>query len=509
MTTDAGRSITDEEIGLIKAMLARGMRNRDIQFYFNRQDRPVNSGRISQIRDGSYGGNVLTAENSALDAFLAAFAPAEVGVILEAGAQPARLTLADRARERFCLGSDGHWCLADGETADQECKAAFDPKKLAPIIRAIAALANNRGGFVFVGVSNVGCRAVGLPDESFSKTDIATIADKVKTYLTPTPIFAKDVIDLDGVRVGVIHVERHTLPPVIICRDGDGLEDGTILFRYPGQSGRIKFGDLLEMLRERDRSAHAMLLSSAARLSEIGTDRALIVDTRDGTVDAGGTQIAIDRELADQLEFIREGEFDEREGSPTLRLIGDVRAVDAAGQVRERVEGRAIAPDMVVKAYLRKEHVRSPLEYIRVSALTQRQWLPLHYFVMLSGQDAAAAIDALERTQASNEQSRQRALERLRGERTAYIPLSGHAVPVGAELQADQIEGICDRFQPVLVARAIQGLDADFDNIPPLLELLDGLHDISLGNPALRGHVYRAVSRLDEIEAHKGLANDK
>jgi hypothetical protein len=47
------RSITDREISLIKAMLARGMRNRDIQFYFNRQDRPVNSGRITGIKDGS------------------------------------------------------------------------------------------------------------------------------------------------------------------------------------------------------------------------------------------------------------------------------------------------------------------------------------------------------------------------------------------------------------------------------------------------------------------------
>ena len=41
------RSITDEEIGLIKAMLARGMKNKEIQFYFNRQDRAVNSGRIT------------------------------------------------------------------------------------------------------------------------------------------------------------------------------------------------------------------------------------------------------------------------------------------------------------------------------------------------------------------------------------------------------------------------------------------------------------------------------
>ena len=49
------RSVTDDEIGLIRAMLARDMKNRDIQFYFNRQDRAVNSGRISGIKHGGYG----------------------------------------------------------------------------------------------------------------------------------------------------------------------------------------------------------------------------------------------------------------------------------------------------------------------------------------------------------------------------------------------------------------------------------------------------------------------
>lgn len=47
------RSITDEEIGLIKAMLARGMANKDIQFYFNRQDRAVR--RLNQIRERAVG----------------------------------------------------------------------------------------------------------------------------------------------------------------------------------------------------------------------------------------------------------------------------------------------------------------------------------------------------------------------------------------------------------------------------------------------------------------------
>lgn len=52
------RSITDEEIALIKAMLARGMANKAIQFYFNRQDRAVNSGRISGIKHRDYGPEV-------------------------------------------------------------------------------------------------------------------------------------------------------------------------------------------------------------------------------------------------------------------------------------------------------------------------------------------------------------------------------------------------------------------------------------------------------------------
>ena len=67
------RNLSDHEISLIKAMLDRGHRNQDIQFRFNRPDRPVNSGRISGIRSGSYGNAaaIPAASASELDAFLA------------------------------------------------------------------------------------------------------------------------------------------------------------------------------------------------------------------------------------------------------------------------------------------------------------------------------------------------------------------------------------------------------------------------------------------------------
>ena len=78
------RSIKDEEISLIKAMAARGMKNKDIQFFFNRPDRSVNSGRITGIKDGTYSNSasIPAANNSSLDEFLTSFKATEVSATI-------------------------------------------------------------------------------------------------------------------------------------------------------------------------------------------------------------------------------------------------------------------------------------------------------------------------------------------------------------------------------------------------------------------------------------------
>lgn len=493
------RSITDEEIGLIKAMLRRGMRNRDIQFFFNRQDRPVNSGRITGIKLGDYGPEVPAATEATLDAFLAGFVLAEVGVDVEAGAQ-LEPTLAQKARNRFIQRDDGAWYLVDGETADQECKAQFSPKNLGRIIAAIAAMANNRGGFIFIGVADADCRVTGMPDRAFQETDIARITDKVKTLLTPTPVFSKDIIEVGGLEVGLIHVEKYPNPPVIVCKDEDKLEDGAILFRYPGQSGKIKFGDLLSMLRERDRAATQTLLASASRLSEIGADRALIIDADKGELDVGSKRIVIDRVLADQLDFIREGEFEERAGAPALRLIGDVHAVDQEGQVIERFEGRALDAEAVLLAYLGHDAVRAPLEYVCMSAKVQRQWLPLFYFARLAGGDIAAAVEALDATKAVYQNSKKFALERLRGERSAFHRPAGSILEVVATLQAGRFDDLRQRFNDFQIVRGIRGLPDGFLPTEPLFDLLRDIYLDAIGDASVRSGVFSAAARLDELE---------
>ena len=67
----ANRSLNLEEVALIKALLNRGLRNNEVQFYFNRPDRPVNSGRITEIKKGYRWIDVEPATDEELDAFLA------------------------------------------------------------------------------------------------------------------------------------------------------------------------------------------------------------------------------------------------------------------------------------------------------------------------------------------------------------------------------------------------------------------------------------------------------
>ena len=288
---------------------------------------------------------------------------------------------------------------------------------------------------------------------------------------------------------------------MIVCRDAKGLEDGTILFRYPGQSGKIKFGDLLVMLRERDRAATHSLLASASRLSDIGTDRALIVDTEKGELDAGSKRIVIDRALADQLDFIREGEFDEHAGARALRLVGDVHAVDPEGQVIERVEGRALDADAVLRAYLSHEAVRAPLEYVCISAKVQRQWLPLFYFVKLAGGDIDAAIEALDATNAVYRVSKANALERLRRQRSAFERPSGAILDVVADLQAGRIDDLRQRYNDFQVVRGIRGLPDGFEPTDPIFDLLRDTYRDAGNNANVRSGVFSAAARLDELEA--------
>ena len=108
------------------------MKNKDIQFFFNRPDRPVNSGRITGIRKGIYAGskNIPEATTQKTNEFISKFsATGTVGAIVVPAAPevPDQGPMSPEALKNLFeeVGVGIHWRLKAGETDEHECKTSF------------------------------------------------------------------------------------------------------------------------------------------------------------------------------------------------------------------------------------------------------------------------------------------------------------------------------------------------------------------------------------------------
>jgi hypothetical protein len=495
----AKRSIKDAEIALIKAMLQRGMKNSVIQFHFNRPDRPVNSGRITTIRDNTYGdsASIAAATDQELDAFFSR-------IVAPASASPLDASV---LQSMFELLPDGRWRLKDGESDDRECKANFGLKHAHQWVKAAAALANNRGGYIFIGVADKGAEGssgedlsdivIGMENADFETIDAADITNKLKSLLEPTPRASRTTIEVGGKRVGVLHVERHPGRPVIATNgDGKHIREGDIFYRYPGQSSRIGYGDLRALLDERDAQARRDILPQVARLLELGPHRALLADLATGELLDGRTTIMIDPKLIEQINFIREGSFDEVDGAPALKLVGEVVGSSDPDDMSSR---GAITDDTLLRNFLKQVTIGHPREYIRYAAgAGHASWLPLRYFAQLGGLDLAGAISTVRKAEGTA--SRKNALiAKLQNPAAARHTFPGSPKAIASKLKSGEVVEPTDAKSASQIAQAICGLD-DLTALsgPVLLGLLERCRSLLARQPAM-SHARRAACRVDEL----------
>jgi len=502
----AKRSITDEEIALIKAMLARGMKNKDIQFFFNRPDRAVNSGRITGIRDGSYGPSkaIETASDPTLDAFISEHkgSPNIAAVAVPAVPPPYDPLDVSSIQKLFFEDNDKIWRLRAGETDAQECKTNFGLRHAQAWLRAIAALANNTGGYIFFGVGDKGATGsngenlshavVGMSNDEFQRVDPAALASRIKAVFDPTPRFRTAIAQFGGKDVGIIHVEQHESRPVIATKqEGDKIGEGDIFFRYPGQSARIKYSDLRAMLDARDTAARAQILPMVERLLKLGPQRSMVADLESGTLGDGKTAIHIDEALIETLTFIKEGQFDEVKGAPTLRLVGEVRPANA------KTELGLLTRASVRDAFFNLTKPDKPELYIQFAVeISQGEWFPLHYFAKLAGMSRAKLVDFINRT--SGTASRKTTYTSRVQPNAAYKQPVGKPKAILAGIMNGKLPNVTTAQEAGQIGQALAGLPDGFEfDRDALLGLLKECLRLAAGNST--SYVRRAICRVDEL----------
>lgn len=506
----AKRSITDEEIGLIKAMLRMGMKNKDIQFYFNRQDRAVNSGRITGIRDRSYGGEVARASEDEAKAFMASFAPSSIVsplfVAPSAAAEPLDPIAEKVLRSFFAKGSDGIWRCTAGETDEFECKENFNLRGFGKPLKTMAGFANNRGGYLFFGVKDKpdGFAVCGLKDDRFTETDQNKFSQTIRTALEPTPRFRIATLKLDSLTVGVIHVEAHNSKPVIAGKTEGDLIEGFIYYRYPGETRPICYADLRSILDERDRQSRESILPMVQRLLELGPRDAMVANLADGQLEGGQRPILIDPESLEQIKFIREGEFDEVDGAPTLRVIGDAQTVPAEIMSPVRTVREEVTVDAILRNFINRTSVEQPLSYFKQVSHEQAYTLPIFYYLHLAGQTRKEAVATLRSYKNARAHSRAEIIKLMSGKRTLYSRLGPTRGATFNRICDPENITVSTPRQAKATCSALTGMrDSDlprFDYFHELLRLCLNVWDVNESDSDLLGHIRRAAARLDELE---------
>ena len=229
------------------------------------------------------------------------------------------------------------------ESSTVEFKESFNFAGMARYAKDFAAFANNCGGYIIFGVKNRPHIPVGLQNDQFDNIDEARITEVVNQYFSPAIEWTRDIYIWNEKRFGIFYVSESSNKPVIAIKDGgrnQEIKNGEIYYRYAGRTEKIHYAELKQIIDEKIQNERNAWYRLFERIAKIGPENAAILDTLEGKIESGDRAILIDDELVPKLKFIREGQFDEKKGANTLRLIGDVRPVSVVG-----VKGKVIHDD--------------------------------------------------------------------------------------------------------------------------------------------------------------------
>ncbi|MDO5981270.1 ATP-binding protein [Flavivirga spongiicola] len=221
------------------------------------------------------------------------------------------------------------------EGQELEFKEQFNFSSLADYFRDFAAFSNNKGGYLVFGVQDSpripnGLSASAL--DQFIKIDPEKITGYLLNIFSGNINWEQAEFEIDGKHFGVFRIYSAKTKPIIAKKD-EGKEqiikNGEIYFRYGGRTQKIQFPELEAIINKRVEQNNSQWLDLMSKIGKAGPENAAILDTEKSIIEKENSKIlVVDEKLASKLKFIKEGEFVEKKGATTLKLVGDVTPID-------------------------------------------------------------------------------------------------------------------------------------------------------------------------------------
>lgn len=227
------------------------------------------------------------------------------------------------------------------ESQTLEFKEAFNYAGLAEYFRDFAAFANNKGGWLIFGVKDRPKRElIGLNEKSstlLDKFDPEKITGFLLEDFSGNIQWEHDVVEINGLKYGIFHIDEAAVKPIICKKDEtDILKNGEIYFRYGGRTQKIQAAELEAIINHRIEKQNSQWIDLVSKIAKAGPQNAAILDIDKGELSKNNAQIlVVDDSLVQGIKWIKEGSFNEKDGAPALKLVGEVQPINTVEVIKK------------------------------------------------------------------------------------------------------------------------------------------------------------------------------
>ncbi len=315
-------------------------------------------------------------------------------------------------------GGDVHVLTREGTS--KEFKESFTWGSIGLYARTMAAFSNAKGGYLIFGVTDNPRVAVGLNQASrtaFDNLDQARLTSSLNELFSPEIVWELGSVEVSGLYLGLIYVHESDDKPVMVKKSyqqqGAALVEGDIVYRYNSRTERAKYPELKRIIEDAKKREQRLLMDSVEELIRAGAKNAAILDFTQSTLRGPmGQKVLIDEQLLANIEFIREGEFEEVAGAPTLKLVGEVVPATTIAVGPGRVVHAALSTEDVLLDFFDQSHTNNPEEYIRQATSGSTSFVPVHFYRAAAGLTPEELVE-LVASVTTRAQSKRKLLDRL------------------------------------------------------------------------------------------------
>lgn len=319
------------------------------------------------------------------------------------------------------------------ESKTIEFKENFNFNNKKDYFKAMASFANTSGGYIIFGIKDKPRKLIGLDEKRFNDFNNMKLEDfavDLNNHYSPEILWEYNTAIIgDDIKIGVIYVYESNYKPVICKKRYDSKDkktstiEGEIYYRYHGRNERIHYEDLIKLINQEKEKESKKWIDLFSKISKVGVDNVGLLNFNTGIFSAGNNSVILDEQMLSSIEFIKEGEFNERKGIPTLNVIGNVEIKQGKVVVApEKVKVKGIRFNDIILDFLDQKNISNGIDYVTQICHESSGYLPIYYYISKTNKAVDEIINIIE-NEVVRSQSKRKLLNRLKTKKIEKVEI--------------------------------------------------------------------------------------